>query len=102
MGSSSAVTVYPASSDHRPFNTQTVRYAINNKPAIVGATGSGANGMMPGGTDLQRNMPIRSAHPGGDFVLLADGSVQFLSDSTALDVIYAFSARADGQVIAQP
>ncbi|MCE9565011.1 MAG: DUF1559 domain-containing protein [Planctomycetes bacterium] len=102
MGSSNSPTVYPASSDYRAFNTQTVRYGINNKPAIVGANGGPANGMMPGGTDRQENMPIRSAHPGGAAVLLADGSVQFLSEGTALNVLFGLAARADGQVVNLP
>jgi prepilin-type N-terminal cleavage/methylation domain-containing protein len=102
MGASSAPTAHPTGSDHRAFNTQTIRYGINNRPAIVGANGGPANGMMPGGTDIQRNMPIRSAHPGGALVLLADGSVQFLTDNSSLDVVFAFAARADGQVVAQP
>ncbi|WP_439623908.1 DUF1559 family PulG-like putative transporter [Gemmata sp.] len=101
MGASSPPTAYPTSSDHRAFNTQTVRYGINNRPAVVGANGGPANGMMPGGTDIQRNMPIRSAHPGGAVVLLADGSVQFLTDNSSLDVVFAYAARADGQVVAQ-
>jgi prepilin-type N-terminal cleavage/methylation domain-containing protein/prepilin-type processing-associated H-X9-DG protein len=104
MGAASNPTVpYGAShADHRPFNTQTVRYPINYQPVATGPTAGGANGTWNGGLELQMNMPIRSAHSGGAAILMADGSVQFMTNSTALDVLYARAARADGQTISQP
>lgn len=104
MGCAAAPAVYPNTPDYRPFNTQTVRYQINQ--VFVTSYGGGAspnsNGAWPGGSDLQNNMPIRSAHPGGASVVYADGSVHFLSNTTSLNVLYALAARADGQVYDLP
>lgn len=40
-----------------------------------------------------------SHHPGGANVLLADGSVHFLKDSTNRPTIWALGTRAQGEVI---
>jgi prepilin-type N-terminal cleavage/methylation domain-containing protein/prepilin-type processing-associated H-X9-DG protein len=40
-----------------------------------------------------------SFHPGGANVLLADGSVRFLKDSTAMPVIWCLGSRNQGEVI---
>jgi prepilin-type N-terminal cleavage/methylation domain-containing protein/prepilin-type processing-associated H-X9-DG protein len=42
---------------------------------------------------------LSSRHPGGANVLLADGSVRFLKDSTGLPVVWALGSRAQGEVI---
>jgi prepilin-type N-terminal cleavage/methylation domain-containing protein/prepilin-type processing-associated H-X9-DG protein len=42
---------------------------------------------------------LASRHPGGANVLLADGSVRFLKDSTGLPVVWALGSRAQGEVI---
>jgi prepilin-type N-terminal cleavage/methylation domain-containing protein len=103
MGSASTPSSYPSTPDYRPFNTQTVRYPINTVFANSNGGGSGAaNGAYPGGLDLQMNMPIRSAHTGGALALLADGSVQFLTNNTAINVLGALAARSDNQVVSLP
>jgi prepilin-type processing-associated H-X9-DG protein len=103
MGSANTPTTWPSTPDCRHFNTQTVRYPINYMPSTVASPGSGpANGTWNGGTDLQANMPIRSAHPGGANVLIVDGSVQFLSSNTPLTVLGPLAARLDGQVASLP
>jgi prepilin-type N-terminal cleavage/methylation domain-containing protein/prepilin-type processing-associated H-X9-DG protein len=103
MGSANNPASWPSVPDYRPFNTQTVRYSINYVPSTTATPGSGpANGTWPGGTDLQMDMPIRSAHPGGANVLFADGSVQFLTNSTDLTVLYMLAARADAQALTLP
>jgi prepilin-type processing-associated H-X9-DG protein len=100
MGSSSNPAAYPSTPDYRAFNTQTVRYPINNLFATAASPGSGpANGSYPGGVDLQMNMPIRSAHTAGANVLFTDGSVQYLSSGTDITVLAGLAARADGQVL---
>jgi prepilin-type processing-associated H-X9-DG protein len=48
--------------------------------------------------NLGQNIPLNSTHPGGVNVGLADGSVQFFSDTTALAVLFRFAHRSDGQV----
>ena len=104
MGCSSSPAVYPNIPDYRPFNTQTIRYQVNQvfSTSYGGGSFPNSNGAYPGGTDLQVNMPIRSAHPGGAAVLYADGSVHFLSNATDLNVLYALAARSDGQVYDLP
>ncbi len=42
---------------------------------------------------------MSSFHPGGANVLLGDGSVRFIKDSTAQTVIWALGSRAQGEVI---
>ena len=43
-----------------------------------------------------------SLHPGGVNVLLADGSVQFLSENTDLVILEKLAAMADGELFAAP
>ncbi|MBY0458795.1 MAG: DUF1559 domain-containing protein, partial [Gemmataceae bacterium] len=42
---------------------------------------------------------MSSAHTGGANVCLADGSVRFLRDSTALPVLWGMATRAGGEVV---
>ena len=86
MGSSSSPAVYPSTPDYRPFNTQTVRYEINRvfSTSYGGGASPNSNGSWPGGTDLQNNMPIRSAHPGGAAVVYADARCTF--DQRAISI----------------
>jgi prepilin-type processing-associated H-X9-DG protein len=42
---------------------------------------------------------LSSYHPGGANVLLADGSVRFLKDSTNLMTVWALGSRAQGEVV---
>jgi prepilin-type N-terminal cleavage/methylation domain-containing protein/prepilin-type processing-associated H-X9-DG protein len=76
-------------SDTRQFNLSCVYHHINEKSASAyGASGNCAP-----------NMPIQSVHSNGAGVLFADGSVQFLSESTVVDVLYNLANRNDGNVI---
>jgi prepilin-type processing-associated H-X9-DG protein len=42
---------------------------------------------------------LSSFHPGGCNVLMCDGSVKFLKDSTNLQTIWALGSRAQGEVL---
>ena len=42
---------------------------------------------------------LSSFHPGGANILLADGSVRFLKDSTSNNVVWALGSRAGGEVV---
>jgi prepilin-type N-terminal cleavage/methylation domain-containing protein/prepilin-type processing-associated H-X9-DG protein len=64
------------------------------------------NYRMPSGGDapalLNRSAAFGSGHPGGANFAFADGHVQFLRDSTPLEVLQALSTRAGGEVVAPP
>jgi prepilin-type N-terminal cleavage/methylation domain-containing protein/prepilin-type processing-associated H-X9-DG protein len=49
----------------------------------------------------QNSHEIFSRHPGGAHALFADGSTQFLSESTDLLVLGALATRSQGEVVAQ-
>jgi hypothetical protein len=92
----------PSGGDNRTFNTTTVRYPINargptttslwpNNPGNCGAYGVCEN--------TGSNIPLNSAHTGGVNVLLGDGTVRFLRDSTALGVLATAVTRDDGRTL---
>jgi prepilin-type processing-associated H-X9-DG protein len=62
-------------------------------PDCNNATGSGNALNTPGVYGLS------SRHPGGANVLMLDGSVRFLKDSTNLQTIWALGSRAAGEII---
>ncbi len=77
----------------RGFNYTTIRYRINqNRGWATGAS----NGVA--GTE-EANTPLNSSHTGGVNVLMGDGSVRFLRDSTPLLTLAQLATRDDGQVI---
>jgi prepilin-type N-terminal cleavage/methylation domain-containing protein len=82
--------VPPANGDDRWFNTTTVRYGINQKSW---------NQTGVGNQYYACNRPIQSAHAGGAFVALGDGSVKFLSEGLALQILFNLSNRDDGNVL---
>jgi prepilin-type processing-associated H-X9-DG protein len=61
---------------------------------------SDPDGVGPG--PWNANHGINSQHSGGANVLLADGSVKFLRDTTAWDVVQRLCIRDDGQVVNVP
>jgi len=54
-----------------------------------------------GDRDYDPSVPLTSFHTGGCHILLADGSVRFLSDSTQAEICRMLAVRADGQVIGE-
>ncbi len=90
--------------DLRTFNQVTIRYPINQKkrpgtgwPDAPGNCGS--DGICD---NASTNMPLLSAHPGGVMTLLGDGSVRFLPETMAMDVLGRLVTRDDGQVVELP
>lgn len=84
--------------DNRAFNVTTVRHPINQKdwpsiPAGGNCTGLGIC------QNTGQNIPLNSAHPGGVMILLGDGSVRFLGEDAAMDVVGRLATRDDGQPI---
>ena len=87
-------TGYPGTSDwtsavqNDSHNITTLRYAINFKTKTNDAGGN---------VEYGTNNGLQSAHTGGAFVLRADGSVKFLSDSINLtNVLFILASRNDG------
>lgn len=83
-------SVDPAHGDDRWFNTTSVRHAINEKRWETPWVGN---------EFYACNRPIQSAHSGGAMVLMGDGSVHFLNESTNLQTLYNLSNRNDGKVV---
>lgn len=73
-------------------NVTTIRYGINI-----------TNGALPGYFDMPgvpgANVPLLSEHPGGAQVLIADGSVRFLSENMDLGTLKNMCVRNDGETI---
>jgi prepilin-type N-terminal cleavage/methylation domain-containing protein len=77
----------------RHFNCTTVQYSINQR----GLPNSGGTG-----DNMGNNLPLSSRHSGGCIVTVADGSSRFLAQTTAINVLLAFSGGQDGQVFEAP
>lgn len=69
----------------------------------VGAESEDSNCSVDTGSDNTLWNPgmwtLSSRHAGGANVLLTDGSVRFLKDSTNLQTVWALGSRAQGEVI---
>ena len=71
----------------------TVRYRLGLKQ-VLGAS------PLPGcSEDHGANNPLQSAHPGGAYVAMADGSVLALSEKVDLAVLLRLAIRDDGQQV---
>lgn len=92
-----SLTKSGAKHDNRSSNSVTIRYQVNKKTGWandVSGTGVGAY--------VGANTPLNSAHPTGVMSAFADGSVHFISETTALDVLGRLATRDDGQVVTLP
>lgn len=79
-------------------NATTIRWNINQKTGWTGVD-KGVLGNYAPPCYIEDNAPLTSAHSGGVQVCMADGSVQFLSDTTTLDVLARLATRDDGQTV---
>ncbi len=57
-------------------------------------------GLLSAGSLAYLVVAPSSYHPGGCHFLMADGSVQFISQDTSSGVLYSFATRAGGETIA--
>lgn len=90
MGPSNTVPGDPTKGvDSRQWNVTCVVYPINEKSAM--GYGVYAN--------CGSNTPIQSVHPSGANLLIADGSVHFVSESTDIRVLRCMATRDDGRPI---
>jgi len=85
--------------DNRGMNWTTVRYPINysnttSTSLLQTSAAAGGSGIMT--FQAGANIPISSSHSGGANVLMGDGSVQFLRDSTATTVLGRLASAVDG------
>ena len=87
------VTSTFAAGDNRAFSCTTIRYAINQKRGWPNG-GDCTNAGVCANTG--QNIPLNSAHTGGVIGLLGDGSVRFLRDSIALQILGQLATRDDG------
>jgi len=76
----------------RSFNCSTTRWQINQR-GLGDSAGNGTN------NNTGTNIPFSSGHSGGAMMLMGDGSVRFMSQSTPVAVLQALSTRASGEVI---
>ncbi len=84
-------TSLPGAAAHRwSVGISALRYKINAKTA-----GSGAQGVYTANTIWN------SAHDGGALVLLADGSVRFITSSVDMGTLRSLASRNDGLVIGE-
>jgi prepilin-type processing-associated H-X9-DG protein/prepilin-type N-terminal cleavage/methylation domain-containing protein len=88
--------------DNREPGMTTIRYQINYTPAGGWPTtpdyaGLGVGVGTPPTPDCTgANTPLNSTHSGGVNVLFCDGSIHFMSNSTALTVLAQLATRDDG------
>jgi prepilin-type processing-associated H-X9-DG protein len=83
-----------AGGDERCFNMVSIRYSPNQEPF--------ANELFPGmGSNQGANNPLSSLHTGGVQILLADGSVRFISNNMHLESLKQLATRDDGQVLGE-
>jgi len=82
------------------FNMYVIRYPLNKNQSWQDANGDmsgmgvGANSYLAG-----INHPLNSGHPGGVNIIICDGSVRFVSDTTTLPVLAQLATRDDGQTL---
>ncbi|MBN9122215.1 MAG: DUF1559 domain-containing protein [Planctomycetes bacterium] len=83
---------YQSGGDNRAFNTTTVRYPINQN----GMSNNCGNGTCD---NTGTNLPFSSGHSGGANMLMADGSVRFMTNSVPLQTLQWLATRAGGETI---
>jgi len=81
-----------AANGERQFNITTVRWTINMR----GLDNSATNGTNE---NSGSNIPFTATHTGGANMLMGDGSVRFLSDTTALATLQALGSKDGGEVL---
>ncbi len=87
--------------DGRHFNCTSVRHPINAKGVVAAGTAGGSSAAAAAGVnnDVGLNIPLSSRHPGGIMVALGDGSIRFMSQTTAQTVVHAMCTKDRGEAI---
>jgi prepilin-type N-terminal cleavage/methylation domain-containing protein len=76
------------------YNSETVRYSLNQIGMTLNAGGCGDN--------VGNNIPLSSQHTGGCNLLFGDGTVRFWPNSTPLTTLFAAASRNDGIPVPEP
>ncbi|TWU25017.1 hypothetical protein Pla52o_13140 [Novipirellula galeiformis] len=95
-GWSNSGDVTTNTSAHHISGITTVAFAINAKTAQAGG-----NTIPKSDRPYAGNTIINSFHPGGIHLLLADGSVRFVSESLNFTTLSQLCVRDDGSVLAE-
>ena len=74
-------------------------YSLGNVTLAPNPTYPSCLTAKPGTQDSPGVYTLASFHPGGANILMCDGSVRFLKDSTSLAVVWSLGSRAQGEVI---
>jgi len=88
--------------DNREPNLMTIRYQINYAPAAGWTNDISGVGVGFSGNCVGANIPPNGTHTGGVNMVLADGSVRFVSNSTPLVTLAQLATRDDGQTVNLP
>lgn len=93
-----------AASVTRPFPTGGVWASHNKGFLVAGAQRDGNTAIRPGLCliNCSNDNEIYSFHPGGSNVLMADGSVSFLTEALPLETLAAMVSRNGGEVVSHP
>lgn len=78
----------------RTFNCSTVRYNINQRGMVDDGPGGTGN-------NTGTNFPISSQHVGGAHVLMADGSVRFLSQNLDFHTLVRLAVGSDNDPVGE-
>jgi type II secretory pathway pseudopilin PulG len=82
---------------------QDVTDGVSNTMLVVEVKNSGVNWAEPRDLDINQPMALPPGnHPGGNIVLLGDGSVRFISKSVAGQTVRAAATKAGGEMVTLP
>jgi len=88
---------YNNGGDARAMQMTTIRYPINQKTGWPNTPGDCGNQGVCDNTG--QNIPLNSTHSGGVNILMGDGSVRFMPDSTPVAAVAILAIRDDGQPV---
>ena len=93
---------YKVNADARTFQMTTIMWRVNDKDRQgLGWPAGGDCANLGVCQNVGNNIPINSAHPGGVIVGMADGSADFLAETTNLAVVAQLATRDDGVPISK-
>jgi hypothetical protein len=85
----------------QPVRMQNITDGTSNTLAMIEVQSTGGSWAAPNDVDLGQlagGMP-KGSHPGGNLVLITDGSVRFVSENIDPQVLHALGTRAGGEPV---